>query len=126
MKPTAIRIVVVDDNVIFLDLLIDLLTRYAELQVVGRALSGQQAMELAGSLRPDLVITDLQMPGLNGLEVCTRLKALKAPPKVIVISLHEGESFRQAAQDAGADAFLSKSDLHDDLVPTILKLLPLY
>ncbi|MBI4278559.1 MAG: response regulator, partial [Armatimonadetes bacterium] len=74
-------------------------------------------------LRPDLVIMDLTMPGMNGLEATRRLKARPGAPRVVILSLHDSEAHRAVAAAAGADAYASKSEFGDALLGLIQALL---
>ena len=88
-------------------------------QVVGSVLSGLEAIERVSSVRPDLVLLDLIMPGMNGFEVLCRLKALPSPPAVVLLSLQEETVLRARAAALGADGFVSKPELGRRLVPLL-------
>ncbi len=119
-----IRTLMVDDHATFLDELECLLAEDREMNVVGRAASGEEALERSRMLRPDLVLMDLAMPGMGGLEATRRLKAETGTPRVIMLSLHEHPVYRMAALDAGADGFIPKSKLGATLLPTVHSLFP--
>ena len=78
-------------------------------EVAGEASSGEDAVELASTLRPDLVLMDVQMPGIGGIEATRRILSLEHPPHVLVMSTHESESYEAPAMAAGAIRFLPKS-----------------
>src|SRR5207244_5806865 len=90
-----------------------------EVEVVGRASSGRGALEQVPLLKPDLVLMDLTMPGMNGLEATRRLKARPDGPRVILLTLHDNPEYRAAAAAVQADGFVSKSDLGLHLLPLI-------
>jgi PleD family two-component response regulator len=96
-----IRTLLVDDHATFLDELAHLLEEEREMDVVGRAASGEDAVEQATALRPDLVLMDLAMPGMGGLEATRRLKINTGTdaPRVIMLSLHEHLMYRSTAHD---------------------------
>lgn len=119
-----IRTLMVDDHATFLDELAHLLAEEREMDVVGRTASGEEALEQTAALRPDLVLMDLAMPGLGGLEATRRLKAEPDAPRVIMLSLHEHPMYRTAALDAGANGFVPKSKLGTALLPMIHSLFP--
>ena len=123
--PNPVRILLVDDNPTFLTAAERLLTsRPSSFAVVGRACSGEEALERVVALQPDLVLMDVAMPGLNGLEATRRIKAEPDPPRVIVLTLHDGAVYRDAARNAGADGFVSKARLDQALVPLARSLFP--
>lgn len=115
-----ITILHVDDSEVFLEAAKEVLSRQAGFRLVGQARSGEEAIEQVAALSPDLVLTDLFMPGMNGLDTTRHLKAQPGAPKVVVVSMHSGSAYRSAALVAGADAFLSKQQFTNDL-PAVLK-----
>ncbi len=119
-----IRTLMVDDHATFLDELAHFLEEEREMDVVGRTASGEDALEQTTALRPDLVLMDLAMPGMGGLEATRRLKAEPDAPRVIMLSLHEHPMYRTAALDAGANGFVPKSKLGTALLPMIHSLFP--
>ena len=119
-----VRTFMVDDHAVFLDELAHLLAESHETDVVGRTVSGEDALEQIAVLRPDLILMDLAMPGMGGLEATRRLKAKPDAPRVIMLSLHEHPMYRMAALDAGASGFVSKSKLGTALLPMIRSLFP--
>jgi len=76
--------------------------------VVGIAEAGVEGVDLAAKLRPDLVMMDIRMPGMDGLEATRRIKARERAPVVIMFTLEDTESIRAAAKGAGADDFVAK------------------
>jgi CheY-like chemotaxis protein len=82
-----------------------------EVQIVGRALCGAEAMQKAPRVSPDLVLADLVMPTMDGLELTRRLKAQPSAPKVILMTQFNGSDCREGALAAGADAYLPKQQV---------------
>lgn len=121
MKP--LRILVVDDNAAFLESVTRFLANNPGIEIVGKVSSGREAVDQTSALKPDLVLIDLMMSEMNGLEATRLLKQLPDPPTVIVVSLHDDPSFRIAAQGAGADGFLPKRLLPTQLIPLLEKLI---
>jgi len=78
--------------------------------VVGEAENGEQAVEMVGSLGVDLVLMDIQMPGIDGIEATRLIRGLPSPPQVLVLSTRESEDFDGPARAAGAIGFVPKSD----------------
>lgn len=118
------RVLVVDDRAEFLDVLSQWLCDVTGIEIVGRATDGEEAVREAVRIRPDLVVMDLFMPGMNGLEATVRIKQQPDPPQVVIASLYDGPQFRAAAEEAGADGFLSKGELADTLGPLLRTLFP--
>ena len=115
-------ILIVDDNVPFRALLREIVAEASDLHVVGEAADGAEAMRLALALRPDIMLLDLVMPQVNGLEGLRWIKAERPEIKVIIVTVHTEAAYRQAAEASGADAFLLKKTLGTVLVPTIQRL----
>jgi two-component system, NarL family, nitrate/nitrite response regulator NarL len=110
-----IRVMLADDNPTFLAAVRQFLSALPGTEVVGEAHNGREAMELAGSLHPDLVLLDIGMPEMNGLEAARRMQQWQAPPCIVVLSMHGGQAYRDAARQVGAAGFISKADFVDEL-----------
>ncbi len=107
---TRIRVLLVDDNEAFRASAGRFLSRQACCDLVGTASSGEEALARVGSIHPDLVLLDVAMPGLNGLEVTRRLKQSGDPARVVMVTIHDEADYRIAAHEAGADGFIVKTD----------------
>jgi two-component system chemotaxis response regulator CheB len=104
-----VRVLVVDDSALTRKVLVDLLRTSPEVEVVGTAKDGSEAIELAGRLKPDVVTLDVEMPGLSGLETLPALLAVHPVPVVMVSALtQEGAEVTLAALELGAVDFLPK------------------
>ncbi|MBI5841863.1 MAG: response regulator transcription factor [Chloroflexi bacterium] len=114
-----IRILLVDDSAVFLNSVESFLSTDPAVKIVGRALSGRSALEQISSLQPDLVLMDLSMPEMSGLEATRLIKARKDAPCVVILTLHNHPQYRKASQAAGADGFVSKAELGTQLIPQI-------
>jgi CheY-like chemotaxis protein len=86
--------------------------------------SGLLAFARIAADRPDAVLMDLEMPGIGGLAAIKRIKALMGPPIIIAVTLHDTEEMRSQAATAGAEAFVPKSRVATDLLPTLIALFP--
>ena len=114
-----IRVLLADDYPEFIEAAIRFLSVDPDIEMIGRAHSGEDALEQAISLQPDLVLLDLAMPALNGLEATRCIKAFVGAPQVIVLTLYDNPEYRTAAAAAGADGFIAKSELTTQLLPLI-------
>jgi DNA-binding NarL/FixJ family response regulator len=95
------------------------LVESAGLTVVAEAADGLEAVRLCEETRPDVLILDIGMPTLNGIEVAARAQKLERPPRVIILSVHGDESYIMRALAAGAKAYLLKSATDEDLIPAL-------
>jgi DNA-binding NarL/FixJ family response regulator len=114
-----ISLLLVDDNPTFLEMATRFLQGHEDLAVVGTARGGEEALKQARDLHPDVVLLDLAMPKLNGLGVIPHLRSTLPDMGIIVLTLLDASAYRQAALDAGADDFVSKTALVADLLPAI-------
>ncbi len=118
-----IRAVAVDDSPSVLKLLSMILEEQDNVQLVGTAMDGHHALRHVAELAPDLVLMDLHMPGLNGLEATRQIKARPQPPAVIIVTADDTPSCRAAARAAGADPFVGKQHLFTQLPSVIGKII---
>ena len=119
----ALRTLLIDDNEAFLSLALHMLAPQPRIRVIGKGYTGYDAVRLAEELKPELILMDLSMPGMGGLQATRLIKAQDDPPIVLITSHHDDALHREHAAHAGADGFLSKQDfdtgieaLLDDLV----------
>ena len=124
MGKQPLRVMVVDDNPLVADRLAALLQEDVRIEVCDRVESGLLAFARIAANRPDAVLMDLEMPGIGGLAAIRRIKALVSPPAIVVVTLHDSDEMRREAAHAGADAFVSKSRVVHDLLPTLAALFP--
>jgi len=110
------RILIVDDMAAVREGLRTLLGDEPDVEVVGEASDGEQALRLVNDLRPDVVLMDIEMPGAGGLQATRTIKNRPQPPLVIVMSLYGGEAESARAHEAGADRFVTKSALLVEVV----------
>ena len=119
----SVTILIVDDNHVFRAEMKRLLEGEPEVYVV-EAGDGEEALRLAQELRPEVVLMDIVMPRMGGLEATQRIKAVQLKTKVIILTIHDEEPYRKAARESGADAFLLKQNVMVELIPTIGALVP--
>jgi two-component system chemotaxis response regulator CheY len=113
------RVLLVDDSAEFLEMAARFLEAEPPVQVVGRALSAREGLRMVVELRPDLVLMDLAMPDMNGLDATRGIKAMADPPRVVILTLFDSSEYRAAAEEARADGFIPKSEFAEKLLPLI-------
>lgn len=114
-----IRVLLADDNLTFLSAVRQFLSSMPATEVVGEAHNGREAMDQAAALRPDLLLLDIGMPELNGLEAARRMQLWPVAPRIYFLSMHSSPAYREAAQLVGATGFINKADFADELPPLI-------
>jgi DNA-binding NarL/FixJ family response regulator len=114
-----ILVLLVDDNPTFLRILRDFLGEEEGILVVGTAQSGEDALVKAKELRPQVILLDLAMPGLNGFNTIPRLRSMMPDVRIIALTVLDANGYREAALTAGADDFVAKANLNTHLVPAI-------
>lgn len=116
------RLLLIDDHASFLDTLAEMLGEVPGMEVVGRGGDGAEGLRLAAELKPDVVIVDFAMPKMDGPTMVRRLKSKDGAPKVIMMTVHAENEYRDMALEVGADSFLTKSSLYSELVPLLTRL----
>jgi two-component system NarL family response regulator len=119
MEKTGIRILLVDDHPLLRDGLRASISAEIDMQVVGEAANGQEALELFREYRPDITLMDLKMPVMGGVQAIQGIRGQFALAKVIVLSTYEGDEDIHRALEAGASTYLLKDTLSKDLVRVI-------
>ena len=117
------RILLANGHPVLLGVIGRFLSEVPGIQVVARAGTGSQAMSMVDLHRPDLLLMNLVLPDMSGLEVTRRLAAVPWTPRIVVMSLHDEPEYRRAVQAAGADGFVLKQDLGTKLLPLIRSLM---
>ena len=119
MKPPKIKILVADDHPVVRDGIVSLVEVEKDMCVVAHAGDGVEAVKLATKLLPDIILLDLRMPRMDGLEVITQLQSLHVPSKVIVLTTFDSEQDVHLALKAGARSYLLKDTPRPVLLDTI-------
>jgi DNA-binding NarL/FixJ family response regulator len=117
MTPT--RIVIVDDHAVVRRGVRALLEDQPGWEVVGEASTGLGALEMVSGLQPDVVVLDLSIPELHGLEVARRIRATSPQIEVLVLTMHESAELANQVRATGAKGFVLKSDADQDLVAAV-------
>ncbi len=115
-----IRVLIADDSPEARDGLEAILRAYPDLEVVGPAADGSEAISKARQLRPSIVLMDIQMPGMDGLEATRRIKAQLPEIKLLLLTVHAEHI--EAAMSAGADGFLMKDCTRRELIQEVRRL----
>src|SRR3954447_9555771 len=105
----TIRVLIVDDHAVVRQGLRVLLESQPQIEVIGEAGDGEQAVEIARKLKPDVILMDLLMPGMTGIEAIQRLQELKVPSKVLVLTSSLEDQLVKKALKAGAKGYLLKA-----------------
>ena len=113
------RVLLADDHAIVRRGLRSLIETQADITVEAEAADGLEALRLCEEHQPDVVILDVAMPKLNGIEVAERVQKLPRPPHVIILSMHADESYIIRALSSGARAYLLKDATDEDLIPAL-------
>lgn len=120
--PAKLRVLIVDDQKTFLDALAEVLLQTDDVELVGRTTDAREVPALTEKLKPDLVLTDLAMPIMDGYAVAQLLKSGKHRPKVAIVSFHAESEYREMAAQAGADGYFVKNELRTELLPWLKQL----
>lgn len=119
MTETPIRILLADDHTVMRNGLRLLLERQPNLKVIGEAADGREAVTLAAAEEPDVVVMDIAMPHLNGVEAARQIVAHNNRVAVVILSMHSDESYVIRSLKAGARAYLLKDSAEADLIEAI-------
>lgn len=114
------RVLVADDHPLVRDAVVHLLKGWSEVEVVGQAASGREALELIRSLAPHVAVVDLRMPEVDGVQVCTAVVREGLPTRVLIISGFDDDELVYAALEAGAAGFVPKDAPRDDVARAVL------
>lgn len=117
------RVLVADDSVLIRERLKDILSVFQQVEVVGSYENGIEALQALRSLKPDLAIVDLKMPGISGLDVLTGIRRENTTLKFIILTFFSSDYYRQMAIQAGVDYFFSKVEDFDKIVLVVEEML---
>lgn len=113
------RILLADDHRMFRSGLCKILSERSDFEIVGEAGDGIELLRQLGKLTPDLVILDISMPKMRGIEATSEIKASNGDVKVLILTMHKDIDYLQSAINAGADGYLLKADADDALFTAI-------
>jgi DNA-binding NarL/FixJ family response regulator len=109
------RILIIEDHTLLRAGLRALLSQGDEFEVVGEFDNGRDAVRSVGTLAPDIILMDLSMPGMNGIEAITEIKQRDPAVRILVLTIHRGEEYIQESLRAGANGYVLKDASHDEL-----------
>jgi len=113
------KVLLVDDHSLFREGIRALLSAEPDIEVVGEAADGQQAIELAGKLAPDIIVMDLVMPGMNGMQAAQQLHDQHPRIKVLILSMYDDDEYIRQIIKAGASGYVLKRAASEDLLRAI-------
>jgi two-component system NarL family response regulator len=119
MPEPPIRILIADDHAVVREGLAAMIARRADMQVAAEAEDGRRAVELARQLKPDVILLDLRMPEMGGVEAITHIRAERPEARIIVLTTYDGDEDIYRALQAGAKAYLLKDMPRDELLDAI-------
>ena len=119
-----IRALVVEDSLVAMQAVSNLLGTHPAIELAGVARNGEQGLKMAELLQPDLVLTDMEMPDMGGLQLTEILRKKYPAMRLVVVSTHEHSLWQQLSRACGADAFVNKHRLSIELEPLIGQLFP--
>lgn len=117
-----VRILLVDDHKLIRVGLRQILEAEGSYEIVGEAENGEQALELARELHPDIVVMDINMPQMNGIEATRRMLRISPAPKVLIVTMHSAEPMPSKLLEAGASGYLSKDNAAEEILGALNEL----
>jgi DNA-binding NarL/FixJ family response regulator len=114
-----IRVFCVDDHRVMLEGLALLIGRQADMEVVGSATNGEEAIDSVARMKPDVTLMDLQLPGVSGLDAIRKIRQADPQARIVVLTMYQGDEDIYRALEAGAATYLLKDALSEDLVRVI-------
>ena len=119
MSEPVVRVVLADDHALVREATAELLERAGGIHVVGQAADGPETLRLVAALRPDVLLLDLAMPGMDGLEVTRRARGLSPKTAVVALTAHEEHAYVLATLEAGASGYLSKASRGREVIQAV-------
>jgi DNA-binding NarL/FixJ family response regulator len=114
-----IRVVIADDHAIMRAGIRKILSRSKEIRVIGEASNGAEAIQLVSELHPDILILDVEMPVMDGMEVAHRLHTIQAPVRILVLSAYDDRQYILEMLNMGAAGYLIKDEAFDGIVDAV-------
>ncbi len=115
----SIRLLIADDYDVMRENIKSFVSKQPDIEVVGEAKDGETAVELAKNLSPDLVLMDISMPKLSGIEAAKNILSNNASARIIILSTRSDKRFVEAGLKAGVSGYVLKTSIFDDLIPSV-------
>jgi len=115
----TVTLILVDDHVLFRQGLKSLLAEQSEWQIVGEAGDGEEAVQLAERLKPDIAVVDIEMPGMDGIEAAREINRVSPNSRIIALSMYGDGYYQRRMFEVGASAFVLKNEAVGDLVDAV-------
>ncbi len=115
----SIRLLIADDYDAMREHIKSFVGKQPDIEVVGEAKDGETAVELARNLSPDVVLMDISMPKLSGIEAAKNILSNNAATRIIILSTHSDKRFVEAGLKAGVSGYVLKTSIFDDLIPAV-------
>lgn len=122
MRRQPIRTLVVDDSTAALHSICGFLKLQPNIEVIGTASDGREGLASARALHPHLVLIDVQMPVMNGIDATAQLRQDLPATRVVMVTVHDSPEVRRACRESGADGFIAKEHLDKELLPLLEQL----
>ena len=119
--PSSIRILIADDQRLFADAVSALLEGESRIEVAGRARDGVEAVELARSLKPDVILMDISMPRMDGFDAAERIRAEDPDARILILSGSNSREDVDRSREAGASGYITKDRIASELVAAIVE-----
>jgi DNA-binding NarL/FixJ family response regulator len=116
---TTIRVLLVDDHPIVRNGIRSLLDKAPDIEVVGETSSGAEALALTQSLAPDVLLLDMEMPGMKGVEVAAQLQSMNSPVRILALSAYDDKEYILSLLSAGASGYLIKEEVPEAIVEAV-------
>jgi len=120
------RVLIADDSAFIRDRLQEMLQLFEKVEIVGSYTNGTDVLIAIQTLNPDMAIIDIKMPGMSGLEVLKEIRKNNLTMKIIILTFHATDFYRQIAMESGADYFFSKADEFEKVEEVVNKVLKNY
>ena len=116
---TKYRILLADDHILFREGLKLLICQKPDLEVVGEAGDGLETLDLLNAIKPDMIILDISMPNMRGMEAIKEIKVIRPEVKILMLTMHKDKDYLNKAISAGAHGYVLKEDAHRELFSAI-------